>query len=134
MLSVGAYLARNNSFFRIHSVPPKIKLAVLPFANLSGDPTQNYFSAGLTDEMITRLGSLDPQRLGVIAAASSNALAGKPIAEIGRALDVQYALEGSVRRDGNHVRIDVQLIQVSDQTHIWADSYRDLNDILRVPR
>ena len=133
MLSVGAYLARNNSFSRIHSVPPKIKLAVLPFANLSGDPTQNYFSAGLTDEMITRLGSLDPQRLGVIAAASSNALAGKPIAEIGRALDVQYALKGSVRRDGNHVRIDVQLIQVSDQTHIWADSYdRDLNDILRV--
>ena len=133
MLSVGAYLARNKSFFRIHSVPPKIKLAVLPFANLSGDPSQNYFSAGLTDEMITRLGSLEPQHLGVIASASSNALAGKPIAEIGRALDVQYALEGSVRRDGNRVRIDVQLIQVSDQTHLWADSYdRDLNDILRV--
>ena len=106
---------------------------MLPFANLSGDPNQNYLSAGLTDEMITRLGSLDPQRLGVIAAASSNALAGKPITEIGRALDVQYALEGSVRRDGNHVRIDVQLIQVRDQTHLWADSYdRDLNDILRV--
>jgi TolB-like protein/Flp pilus assembly protein TadD len=133
MLSVGAYLARNNSFLRIRSVPPKIKLAVLPFANLSGDPNQNYFSAGLTDEMITRLGSLDPQRLGVIAATSSNALAGKPIAEIGRALDVQYALEGSVRRDGNRVRIDVQLIQVRDQTHLWSDSYdRDLNDILRV--
>jgi len=133
ILSVGAYLARNKSFFRIHSAPPKVKLAVLPFANLSGDPNQNYFSAGLTDEMITRLGSLDPQRLGVIAATSSNALAGKPIAEIGRALEVQYALEGSVRRDGNRVRIDVQLIQVSDQTHLWADSYdRDLNDILRV--
>lgn len=133
VLSVGAYLARNNSFFRIQSVPPKIKLAVLPFANLSGDPNQNYFSAGLTDEMITRLGSLDPQHLGVIAAASSDALAGKPITEIGRVLDVQYALEGSVRRDGNRVRIDVQLIQVSDQTHLWADSYdRDLNDILRV--
>jgi len=133
ILSVGAYLARNKSFFRIHSAPPKVKLAVLPFANLSGDPNQNYFSAGLTDEMITRLGSLDPQHLGVIAAASSNALVGKPISEIGRALDVQYALEGSVRRDGNRVRIDVQLIQVSDQTHLWADSYdRDLNDILRV--
>ena len=133
MLPVGAYLARKNSFFRIHSVPPKIKLAVLPFANLSGDPNQNYFSAGLTDEMITRLGSLDPQHLSVIASASSNALAGKPIAEIGRALEVQYALEGSVRRDGNRVRIDVQLIQVSDQTHLWANSYdRDLNDILGV--
>src|SRR5258708_2957170 len=113
--------------------PEKIRLVVLPFKNLSGDPQQDYFSAGLTDEMITRLGSLDPQRLGVIAAASSNALSGKPLAEIGRALNVQYALEGSVRREGNHVRIDVQLIQVSDQTHLWADSYnRDLNDILLV--
>ena len=111
----------------------KVRLVVIPFTNLSGDPKQDYFSAGLTDEMITRLGSLDPQRLGVIAAASSNAFRGKPIAEIGKALDVQYALEGSVRRDGNRVRIDVQLIQVSDQTHLWADSYdRDLNDILRV--
>jgi len=111
----------------------KVRLVVLPFANLSGDPKQDYFSAGLTDEMITRLGSLDPRHLGVIAAASSNALAGKPITEIGRTLDVQYALEGSVRRDANSVRIDVQLIQVSDQTHLWTDKYdRDLNDILRV--
>src|SRR5215472_11458968 len=111
----------------------KVRLVVIPFTNLSGDPKQDYFSAGLTDEMITRLGNLDPQHLGVIAAASSSALAGKSIAEIGRALDVQYALEGSVRREGNHVRIDAQLIQVSDQTHLWADSYdRDLNDILRV--
>src|SRR5437016_10679033 len=111
----------------------KVRLVVIPFTNLSGDPKQDYFSAGLTDEMITRLGNLDPQHLGVIAPASSTALAGKPIAEIGHALDVQYALEGSVLRDANRVRIDVQLIQVSDQTHLWADSYnRDLNDILRV--
>src|SRR6266516_4672404 len=113
--------------------PEKVRLVVLPFKNLSGDPKQDYFSAGLTDEMITRLGNLDPQHLGVIAPASSTALAGKPIAEIGHALEVQYALEGSVLRDGNRVRIDVQLIQVSDQTNLWADSYdRDLNDILRV--
>jgi TolB-like protein/Tfp pilus assembly protein PilF len=111
----------------------KVRMVVIPFTNLSGDSKQDYFSAGLTDEMITRLGSLDPQRLGVIAAASSNAYAGKPIAEIARALDVQYALEGSVRREGNRVRIDAQLIQVSDQTHLWADKYdRDLNDILGV--
>jgi TolB-like protein/Tfp pilus assembly protein PilF len=111
----------------------KTRLVVLPFSNLSGDPRQDYFSAGLTDEMITRLGNLDPQRLGVIAATSSSAFAGKPIAQIGRALDVQYVLEGSVRREGNRVRINVQLIQVSDQTHLWADKYdRDLNDILGV--
>lgn len=116
-----------------NSTPQKRRLVVLPFANLSGDSKQDYFSAGLTDEMITRLGNLDPSRLGVIAAASSGAFSGKPIAEIRRALDVQYALEGSVRRAGNHVRIDVQLIQVSDQTHLWTDSYdRDLNDILQV--
>jgi TolB-like protein/tetratricopeptide (TPR) repeat protein len=111
----------------------KIRLVVLPFANLSGDSQQDYFSAGLTDEMITQLGRLDPERLGVIAATSSKFSAGKPIAEIGRTLDVQYALEGSVRRGGNQVRIDVQLIQVSDQTHLWADSYTgDLGDILHV--
>jgi TolB-like protein/Flp pilus assembly protein TadD len=117
----------------IRSANGKIRLVVLPFANLSGDSQQDYFSAGLTDEMITQLGRLDPERLGVIAATSSKFLAGKPIGEIGRTLDVQYALEGSVRRGGNHVRVDVQLIQVSDQTHLWADSYTgDLGDILHV--
>jgi TolB-like protein/Flp pilus assembly protein TadD len=111
----------------------RVRLVVLPFSNLSGDSKQDYFSAGLTDELITRLGALDPRRLGVIAAKSSMAVAGKPLGEIGRALNVQYALEGSVRREGNHVRIDVQLIQINDQTHLWADSYdRELNDILRV--
>src|SRR5216117_1918051 len=129
LISGAAYAAFHAGIF----TQKKIRLVVIPFTNLSGDPKQDYFSAGLTDEMITRLGSLDSQRLGVIAATSSSALAGKPIAEIGHILDVQYALEGSVRRDGNRVRIDVQLIQVSDQTHLWADSYdRDLNDILRV--
>jgi TolB-like protein/Tfp pilus assembly protein PilF len=113
--------------------PEKVRLVVLPFKNISGDPKQDYFSAGLTDEMITRLGSLDPRHLGVIAAASSSAQSGKPLKEIGRALNVQYALEGSVRREGNQVRIDVHLIQVSDQTDLWADSYsRDLTDILLV--
>jgi TolB-like protein/tetratricopeptide (TPR) repeat protein len=108
-------------------------LVVLPFANLSGDPQQDYFSAGLTDEMTTQLGRLDPERLGVIAATASKLIAGKPMAEVGRTLDVQYALEGSVRRGGNQVRIDVQLIQVSDQTNLWADSYTgDLGDILHV--
>ncbi len=117
----------------VRSSSGKIRLVVLPFANLSGDSQQDYFSAGLTDEMITQLGRLDPERLGVIAATASKLFAGKPIAEIGRTLDVQYALEGSVRRGGNQVRIDVQLIQISDQTHLWADSYTgDLGDILHV--
>ena len=117
----------------VHSANGKIRLVVLPFANLSGDSQQDYFSAGLTDEMITQLGRLDPDHLGVIAAETSKASASKPIAELGRTLDVQYALEGSVRRGGNEVRINVQLIQVSDQTHIWANSYTgDLRNILNV--
>jgi TolB-like protein len=118
---------------RVRSASGKIRLVVLPFANLSGDVQQDYFSAGLTDEMITQLGRLDSERLGVIAAETSKLSARKPISELGHALDVQYALEGSVRRGGNEVRINVQLIQVSDQTHIWANSYNgDVRDILHV--
>jgi TolB-like protein/cytochrome c-type biogenesis protein CcmH/NrfG len=117
----------------VRSASGKIRLVVLPFANLSGDAQQDYFSAGLTDEMITQLGRLDPERLGVIAAETSKLSARKPISELGHALDVQYALEGSVRRGGNEVRINVQLIQVSDQTHVWANSYNgDVRDILHV--
>ena len=129
----GTYFISKSSWFRARSMHDKIRLVVLPFANLSGDAQQDYFSAGLTDEMITQLGRLNPQRLGVIAAKSSMAVAGKPLREIGSALGVQYALEGSVRRDANRVRIDVQLIQVSDETHLWADSYdRELNNVLQV--
>jgi TolB-like protein/tetratricopeptide (TPR) repeat protein len=117
----------------VRSSSGKIRLVVLPFANLSGDPQQDYFSAGLTDEMTTQLGRLNPERLGVIAPTASKLIAGKSMTEVGRTLDVQYALEGSVRRGGSQVRIDVQLIQISDQTNLWADSYTgDLGDILHV--
>jgi TolB-like protein/Flp pilus assembly protein TadD len=131
--AAGIYIVRARRS-AVRSAPAgKIRLVVLPFTNLSGDPQQDYFSAGLTDEMITQLGRLDPDRLGVIAATSSRLFAGKPISELGRAFDVQYALEGSVRRGGDQVRIDAQLIQVSDQTHLWADSYTgDLRNILHV--
>jgi TolB-like protein/cytochrome c-type biogenesis protein CcmH/NrfG len=133
LVSIEAYLAGNRRWIQKQATTQKIKLAVLPFVNLSGDPNQQYFSDGMTEEIITQLGKLDPERLGVIAAESSKLLAGKPIAEVGRVLGVQYAIEGSVRRGGNQVRIDVQLIQISDQTHVWADSYtRGLVDVLRV--
>jgi TolB-like protein/tetratricopeptide (TPR) repeat protein len=127
-LSYGAYRLSHPPATR-----DKIRLVILPFKNLSNDSNQDYFSAGLTDEMITRLGSVDPQGLGVIASASAYAQSGKSLGEIGRTLDVQYALEGSVHREGNRVRINVQLIQISDLTHLWANSYdRDLTDILLV--
>ncbi len=110
----------------------KIMLAVLPLENLSGDPEQEYFSDGLTEEIIAQLGGLDRDRLGVIARTSAMHYKGKDkrIDEIGRELGVDYVLEGSVRRAGNRVRITAQLIQVSDQTHLWAQSFeRDFDDI-----
>lgn len=122
---------------REKSIPPagKIILAVLPFENLSGDPGQDYFSDGLTEEMITRLGRLQPQRLGVIARASAMTFkkSNKDIARIGGALGANYILEGGVRREADRLRITAKLIQVSDQTHLWADAYdRQIHDALAV--
>ncbi len=113
--------------------PGRVMLAVLPFENLSGDPQQEYFSDGLTEEMITELGRLQPKRLGVIARTSVMQYKGtrKPAQQIGRELGADYLLEGSVRREGERVRISAQLVQVSDQTHLWAQSYdRPLSGIL----
>lgn len=111
----------------------KVRLAVLPFTNVSGDSKPDYITAGLTDVIRTKLGQLDPAHLGVIAATSSKIVSGKTVPEIGNTLNVQYVLEGSVQREGNQVRIDVQLIQVSDQTHLWATSFtRELSDVLQV--
>ncbi|MGA9354891.1 MAG: winged helix-turn-helix domain-containing protein [Terriglobales bacterium] len=113
--------------------PARIMLAVLPFQNLTGDPAQEYVSDGLTEEMLTQLGNLNPQRLGVIARTSVMHYKDThaPLDQIGRELHVQYVLEGSVRRDSERVRITAQLIQVKDQTHVWARQYdRELNDLL----
>jgi TolB-like protein/Flp pilus assembly protein TadD len=110
----------------------KIMLAVLPLDNLSGDPEQEYFSDGLTEELITQLGHLPRDRLGVIARTSAMYYKGKDkrIDEIGRELGVDYVLEGSLRRAENRVRITAQLIQVSDQTPLWAESFeREFKDI-----
>ena len=102
-----------------------VMLAVLPFQNLSGDPSQDYFSDGLTEEMIAQLGALSPDQLGVIARTTTMAYkhTSKSVKQIGSELGVGYVLESSVRRDGNQVRISVQLIRVHDQVHVWARSY-----------
>jgi TolB-like protein/DNA-binding winged helix-turn-helix (wHTH) protein len=115
--------------------PTRVLLAVLPFQNLTGDPAQEYFSDGLTEEMITELGRLDPKHLGVIGRTSVMLYKQnpKPLDQIGRELGVQYLLEGSVRRDSGNVRITAQLIQVKDQTHVWARRYdRELKNLLAV--
>jgi TolB-like protein/DNA-binding winged helix-turn-helix (wHTH) protein len=113
----------------------KLMLVVLPFQNLSEDPQQEYFADGITEEMITQLGSLDPQHLGVIARTSAMQYRGshKGAAQIAHELSVGYLLEGSVRRQGSRIRVAAQLIQASDQTHIWAESYdSDLSDVLKL--
>ena len=110
-----------------------IKLAVLPFANLSGDPDQEYLSDGLTQEMITELGRLHPDSLSVIARASVMRYkkGDTPVDRIGQELGVNYVLEGSSLREGNLVRVNAVLIQVADQTQLWAESYkREFSGIL----
>jgi TolB-like protein/Tfp pilus assembly protein PilF len=113
--------------------PPR--LVVLPFANLSGADTQDYFSDGLTEEMIMQLGRRCANRIGVLARTSSmlykNVVRGA--GDIGEALHADYLVEGSVRRDGDRVRITAQLIETRGETHLWAESYdRTLADCLAV--
>ena len=109
------------------SPPPaaRLMLAVLPFENLSEDPHQEYLADGLTEELLTRLGGIAPERLGVIARTSVRRYKGteKTIGEIGDELGVDYVVEGSVRVQGERVRVNAQLIRVSDQTHVWAEAY-----------
>ena len=110
-----------------------IMLAVLPFENLSQDPDQEYFSDGLTEETITSLGQVRPDRMGVIARTSAMTYkrTQKTVSEIGKELAVDYVLEGSVRRERDNIRITAQLIRVSDQIHVWAQSYdRKLESVL----
>ena len=117
----------------VQAAPRKIILAVLPFENLSGDPEQEYFSDGLTGEMIAQLSRLNAQRLGVIARTSAMRYkqTAKTVPEIGRELGVSHLIEGSVRRSRDRVRVTAQLILVADQTHVWAQTYeRRFDDIL----
>ncbi len=106
-------------------------LAVLPLANLSGDPTQEYFADGMTEELITDLASI--RSLRVISRTSVMPFKGskKSLKEIASALDVDGIVEGSVLRAGDKVRITAQLIQADQDRHLWAKSYeRDLKDVL----
>ena len=123
------------AFSGTKSEQSRIMLAVLPFENLSGDPAQEYFSDGLSEETIMRLGQMSPHRMGVIARTSSMAYkqTHKSIMQIGQELGVDYVLEGSVRRDGDRVRVTTQLIRVQDQIHLWAENYdRQLPGVLDI--
>lgn len=108
----------------------RIRLVVLPFQNLSSEPDQDCFSDGLTEEMISRLSCLLPDRLLVIARTTAMHYKGttKRIDQIGRELDADFFLEGSVRRTLDHVRVTAQLIRASEQTHCWVENYDRVPD------
>jgi len=113
----------------------KRRLAVLPFASFSGDAPQEYFAEGLREEMITQLGRLCTNRLGIIARTSSSLIqrTATRIRDIGNALRADYVVEGSVRHDGDRARITVQLIESRGETQLWAESYeRRLCDCFQV--
>ncbi len=117
----------------LHSAPSpsadaagrRAKLLVLPFTNLSGNSGEEYFSDALTDEAITAIAGLSPQHLGVIARTTAMHYKGsrKDVERIGRELDVDYVVEGGVRRADDRIMLNVQLIQVRDQTHLFARRY-----------
>jgi TolB-like protein/class 3 adenylate cyclase len=112
------------------SLPDKPSIAVLPFVNMSGDPEQEYFSDGITEDLITDLSKISG--LFVIARNSAFIYKGKvvKIAEVGRELGVRYVLEGSVRKSKGRVRITAQLADATTEGHLWAERYdRDLKDI-----
>ena len=113
----------------------KRMLLVLPFESLCGDDEQEFFADGLTEEMISQLGRLNPKRLGVIARTSAAQYKArkKSIGEIAAELRVDCVLEGCVRCNGRRVRITGQLIETRDQTHLWSATYdRDLRNALEV--
>jgi adenylate cyclase len=117
----------------VPKLPDRPSIAVLPFDNMSGDPEQDYFADGIVEDIITEL-SRDPD-LFVIARNSSFAYKGQSpdIRQVARELGVRYVLEGSVRRAGNRIRLNAQLIEAETGHHVWAERYdRTLEDVFEV--
>ena len=133
-ISLGARSLRDRSLNR--AAGPKISsLAVLPLDNLSGDPGQNYFADGMTDELTTMLAKNSTLRVVSRTSVMQYKGARRPLPEIARELGVDGILEGSVERTGDKVHMTIQLIQGPSDTHIWAESYdRDANDVVSLPR
>ena len=115
--------------------PMRLRLAVLPFSNLSEDAGQEYFTDGLTEEMIAQLGQMCRGRIGIIARSSSMTFRDTRLRarEVGQALTADYLLEGSVRREGHRVRITARLVEAAPETQLWTETYdRQITDSLSV--
>ena len=112
---------------------PRLSIVVLPFANLSGDPAQDYLADVLTEELTTSLSRISGTF--VIARSTAFTYKGKPldVKQIGRDLGVRYVLEGSEQHSGNQVRVNAQLIDVETGAHLWADQFdADRGDLLKM--
>jgi adenylate cyclase len=112
-------------------VAPRLSIVVLPFANLSNDPDQQYFADGITEDLTTELSHIPD--MFVIASSTASTLRNKPVdaKQIGRELGVRYLLEGSVQRSGNQIRVNAQLIDAESNAHLWADRFdRNTGDVL----
>lgn len=126
LLLIGFAVNRTQPTPRVRAAAGKIVLFVMPFNNLSGDPSEEYFSDGLTDEMITQVGREYPSRMAVIARTSAMQYKGvhKPLSQIAAELGgVDYVLEGSVRHSDSCMTINAQLFSVADGASLWADTY-----------
>jgi TolB-like protein/DNA-binding winged helix-turn-helix (wHTH) protein/Tfp pilus assembly protein PilF len=135
LLALAAYWQRPRSRIRSRPAGGRLMLAVLPFENLTGDATQEYLSDALTEEMIAQLGRLNPEQLGVIARTSAMHYKHSPdrVFQIGQELNVQYVMEGSIRRSGDRVRVSAQLIRVQDEAQAWARQYdRQITNLLSI--
>ena len=138
VLAVGAYFGyreASESPRRLLPVMGPVRIAVLPFVNLTGDDRQEYVCDGLTEAMISELSRLSPGQLDVIARTSAMQYkhTHKSVLQIGRELKVGYLLESSLRESGKRVRITTQLVRARDAGHVWTGEYdRDLEDVLSV--
>jgi TolB-like protein/DNA-binding winged helix-turn-helix (wHTH) protein/Flp pilus assembly protein TadD len=130
------FAIRGTQAFRARSKTPAItSLAVLPLDNLTGDPSQDYFADGMTDELTTMLAKNSTLRVISRTSVMQYRGAHRPLREIAQALGVDGILEGSVSRSGDKMHMTIQLIQASNDAHVWAESYdRDPNDIASLPR
>jgi TolB-like protein/DNA-binding winged helix-turn-helix (wHTH) protein/Tfp pilus assembly protein PilF len=127
-LGVGAWIYQS----RLPGAGPNVRsLAVLPFANHSGDAAQDYFAAGVTDALTTEIARSAGGALRVTSGTSAEKYKGKPLPEISRELGVDAVLQGSVTRSGSRVRVNAQLVDAREDKHLWAASYdRELHDVL----
>ncbi|HQM64616.1 MAG TPA: protein kinase [Acidobacteriota bacterium] len=133
LLALFSLMAWRSEWWPFQAKAPLIRLAVLPLANLSEDPAQEYLSDGLTQELINQLGRLHPAGLSVIARTSVMRYkkSDKGVDQIGRELNVDYVLEGSTVREGGRIRVTAELIRVGDQAQLWADGFeREMAGVL----